>query len=159
MKVYNIRLDCYRNFGTEEEYSRYVTKLQRHFPDIELAKPDIGEYSSFISYSDTDKKVTASELLAMVEDMIEHKVISVESYADDIAQLAEKQTVPPNSTYNNRVDVHMPGQALSVYNNVHLLEDGCTDALQELLDGGWRIIAACPQPDQRRPDYILGRFS
>lgn len=25
------------------------------------------------------------------------------------------------------------------------------------LDAGWRILAVCPQPDQRRPDYILGR--
>jgi hypothetical protein len=39
-----------------------------------------------------------------------------------------------------------------------LLSDACSDALQNELDNGWRIIAACPQPDQRRPDYSLGRF-
>lgn len=62
-------------------------------------------------------------------------------------------------TYNQKCEVHMPGQALSVYNEVMLLEDTCTDALQLELTKGWRIIAACPQPDQRRPDYILGRFN
>lgn len=62
------------------------------------------------------------------------------------------------SGYNERVHVHMPGQALSMYNRVMLLEDTCSDYLQTTLDEGWRIIAACPQPDQRRPDYILGRF-
>lgn len=40
-----------------------------------------------------------------------------------------------------------------------LLEDACTDQLQGALNSGWRIISACPQPDQRRPDYILGRFN
>lgn len=60
---------------------------------------------------------------------------------------------------NEKVHVHMPGQALSVYNEVQLLENSCTDELQRSLDDGWRIIAACPQPDARRPDYILGRFN
>ena len=61
--------------------------------------------------------------------------------------------------FNERVQVHMPGQALSTYNEVLLLEDHCSDALQGKLNDGWRIIAACPQPDQCRPDYILGRFN
>lgn len=64
-----------------------------------------------------------------------------------------------HDAYNQKVDVHMPGQALSTYNEVLLLENVCTDALQESLIRGWRIIAACPQPDARRPDYILGRFN
>ena len=64
-----------------------------------------------------------------------------------------------NLNLNERCDVHMPGQALANYNSTCLLEDICTDELQRYLDNGWRIIAACPQPDQRRPDYILGRFN
>jgi hypothetical protein len=64
-----------------------------------------------------------------------------------------------DDVYNNRCEVHMPGQALSTYNETLLLEDACTDALQEELRKGWSIIAACPQPDQRRPDYILGRWN
>jgi len=63
------------------------------------------------------------------------------------------------NTYNNKCEVHMPGQALSLYNETLLLEDSCTDVLQSSLNSGWRIIAACPQPDNRRPDYILGRFN
>lgn len=63
------------------------------------------------------------------------------------------------TTYNNKCEVHMPGQSLSLYNEMLLLEDACTDELQSSLNSGWRIVAACPQPDQRRPDYILGRFN
>lgn len=61
--------------------------------------------------------------------------------------------------FNQRVEVHTPGNALATYNRVMLMEDACTDALQEKLSEGWRIIAVCPQPDQRRPDYILGSYS
>lgn len=62
-------------------------------------------------------------------------------------------------TFNERCEVHMPGQALSTYNDTLLIEDSCTDVLQDALNSGWRIIACCPQPDSRRPDYILGRFN
>lgn len=61
--------------------------------------------------------------------------------------------------YNQKCEVHMPGQALASYNETLLLEDSCTDRLQEALNVGWRVIAACPQPDNRRPDYIMGRFN
>lgn len=61
--------------------------------------------------------------------------------------------------FNDKCEVHMPGQALSLYNETVLMENACTDALQANLNDGWRIICACPQPDQRRPDYILGRFN
>lgn len=69
------------------------------------------------------------------------------------------KTWPSSPEYNTVCEVHMPGQALSTYNDVMLLEDACTDALQTAMDIGWRIISACPQPNQRRPDYILGRFN
>lgn len=63
------------------------------------------------------------------------------------------------NTYNNKCEVHMPGNMLATYNQVQLLEDSCTDALQTAISSGWRIIAVCPQPDSRRPDYIMGRFN
>lgn len=64
----------------------------------------------------------------------------------------------PERVFNEKVEVHIPGQALATYNETLLLEDSCTDVLQSNLDSGWRIIAVCPQA-QRRPDYILGRFN
>lgn len=40
-----------------------------------------------------------------------------------------------------------------------IMEAKADDALQKSMDDGWRIIAACPQPDARRPDYIMGRYN
>lgn len=83
--------------------------------------------------------------------------------SEALQELAEKQTTlrvgGGGDTFNHKCEVHMPGQALSMYNDMMLLEDACTDALQANLNKGWRIVAAMPQPDQRRPDYILGRFN
>ena len=58
--------------------------------------------------------------------------------------------------FNKKVNVHVPGNALLEMERVHYETDCCTDRLAELLEQGWRIIAVCPQPDQRRPDYVLG---
>ena len=66
---------------------------------------------------------------------------------------------PVHPDFNQVVNVHTPGNALSLFNEVMLAEDMCTDGLQTQMSEGWRIIAVCPQPDQRRPDYILGRFN
>lgn len=69
------------------------------------------------------------------------------------------RTTNNGAEYNGRCEVHMPGNLMLQFNETLLLEDSCTDRLQDALDKGWRIIAACPQPDARRPDYILGRFN
>jgi len=60
-------------------------------------------------------------------------------------------------TFNERCQVHLPGLGLLTIDEVMNLDDFCTDDLNDYLEKGWRIVACCPQPDQRRPDYILGR--
>jgi hypothetical protein len=81
---------------------------------------------------------------------------------DRIEKLAAKMEVFANSTgpgeYNEKVEVYTPGMGLMLFNSVMLAEDACSDQLQTHLDEGWKIIVACPQPNQRRPDYILGRY-
>lgn len=58
---------------------------------------------------------------------------------------------------NERCNVHVPGLGLLIIDEVEVETDCCTQALQRRLDEGWRILAVCPQPDKRRPDYVLGR--
>lgn len=59
---------------------------------------------------------------------------------------------------NQKISVALPGLGLLAINDVQVAEDCCTNGLQDYLNDGWRILAICPQPDQRRPDYILGRY-
>lgn len=119
--------------------------------------------------------VNEVQLLDLVTNKIEHTLVcevpvpksdpisaiaNFEIIANRLMQLPALQAHNyEHKAYNERVNIHMPGNALTSYNEVMLLEDGCSDALQSYLDKGFRIIAACPQPDSRRPDYILGRYS
>jgi len=61
--------------------------------------------------------------------------------------------------FNQKCDVHVGNLGLLNINQTGYAVDYCTESLQGLLDDGWRIIACCVQSDQRRPDYILGRYS
>lgn len=87
---------------------------------------------------------------------------SVQQALNRIGALSLPVVVPPTSEareqlYNERVNVHVPGLGLLIIDEVKVLYDQCTDGLQEALDEGWRIVACCPQPDRRRPDYVMGR--
>jgi ribulose bisphosphate carboxylase small subunit len=59
--------------------------------------------------------------------------------------------------FNQKCDVHISNLGLLSINQLGFATDMCTEQLQEILKQGWRILAICPQPDQRRPDYVLGR--
>lgn len=53
-----------------------------------------------------------------------------------------------------------PGNELLKIQNAIAVENICTDTLRtDYLEKGWMILAICPQPNQRRPDYILGRYN
>ncbi len=109
-----------------------------------------------------------SDLLELAIRNIEFKVVQKVKVDVDISnQLAELAGKPcaisltsgGETNYNTKCEVHIPNISMLMYNELMLKEDVCTDELQSELNSGWRIIAACPQPDQRRPDYILGRFN
>lgn len=70
-------------------------------------------------------------------------------------QKAVSTEVP--QAFNQKVNVHVPGLGLLLLDEIQVMEDCCTDLIQKELDNGWRIVAVCPQPDSRRPDYVLGR--
>jgi hypothetical protein len=113
-------------------------------------------------------EILASNDVATVISTSEFKVPTFESMAMAMEEVVKRfeaidvakfEVGEVTTNYNSKCEVHIPGQALSTYNEVMLLEDACSDALQDKLDSGWRMIAGCPQPDNRRPDYILGRFN
>ncbi|WP_342163019.1 hypothetical protein [Methylobacterium sp. SD21] len=70
-------------------------------------------------------------------------------------RVAEPGSAGPGTT--NNIQIAIPNLLLFAVDEVLLLEDSCTDRLQDHLTEGWRILAVCPPAAQRRPDYILGR--
>jgi hypothetical protein len=77
-------------------------------------------------------------------------VSKVSKRIDELVQHAGTQV-------NYKCRVAVAGLGTLSIRKVQLHSDLCTDALQRLLDEGWSILAICVQPDQRRPDYIMGR--
>lgn len=76
--------------------------------------------------------------------------------AQDAACIADKVDCQPG--WNAKVQAPLSGPVLHSFNELMLCEDYCTDALQSLLNEGWRMVAVCPQ-ESRRPDYVLGRVA
>lgn len=155
--------------GTPEEKLQHFNKEQekfRKFPFLELEPFDKdSQYSQRLIKADVIV-LSGENLLALAVGGIKFEVQrKVDVDVDITKQLMELANKPltlstgGGTTYNNKCEVHMPGNMLSLHNEICLLEDSCTDELQRFLMQGWRIIAACPQPDQRRPDYVLGRFN
>lgn len=71
--------------------------------------------------------------------------------------IENKEGFPRSSVVINKIcNVAVPGNALAAIRSVEVMEDACTEQLGYHLSRGWCIIAVCPQPDTRRPDYILG---
>lgn len=89
--------------------------------------------------------------------------ISVPDFMKPFEKIAEKiklleyQVESAGKMFNEKCQQLQPSSRLHDINQTMLLEDSCTDALQEQLADGWIILAIQPQPDQRRPDYILGK--
>lgn len=83
-----------------------------------------------------------------VEETILHKLISLEEKLNHFDQVAQ---------FNTKVGVHISDLGLLSVKEVTWLEDACTENLQDHLNEGWRILAVCPQPNSRRPDYVLGK--
>lgn len=82
----------------------------------------------------------------------------IEKAAKELEATADLKSDFHGDLYNAHANVHMAGNAMSSYNELMLCENSCTDAVQEHLSEGWRIVAVCPQAS-RRPDYILGRYN
>lgn len=66
-----------------------------------------------------------------------------------------KAIMPEGGDYT--VYVQIPHIGLLAIDEVQVIEDACTDALQGKLNEGWRILCVCPPNAARRPDYVLGR--
>jgi len=69
----------------------------------------------------------------------------------------ERLETRPEPPVNRVVNVAIPGFGLLAIDDVMVSYDLCTDELRKYLEDGWRILAICPQPNQRRPDYVLGK--
>lgn len=147
-------LDEYTKLYDESAIYEEVLGLVRepYFNDPSYATRTIFKEPYFI--------INQQQLLDISEKApVKVQQVIIQAIDDIFVKAGEVLAVGGDNIYNNKCEVHMPGNILVTYNQVMLLENCCTDMLQSQLEIGWRIITVCPQNDQRRPDYILGRFN
>lgn len=174
MRIFSIQLGNVYSSDPEKKKALLIRRdylLQEC--GIVLAPRNPEDEESYLSYNHSQEIiVTGDQLLNMISRKIEYTMKHEANIKQEPATLIDalqkaldkinNLSVPfydsaPN--FNEKVEVHVPGNLLMTFNQSMLLSDSCTDALQDQLNAGWRVIAVCPQPDQRRPDYILGRYN
>jgi hypothetical protein len=133
----------------KEAMKKYPNKVELDYGEREQIL-SLEQYESCYSYC-TIKQILDLDAEAQV-------------HAIDLDKLASKikdSLIGSNGDklFNNRLEIHQPDIPLFTYNRFIHLDDCCTDILQEdYINKGYRVVACVPQPDQRRPDYILGKY-
>lgn len=57
-----------------------------------------------------------------------------------------------------RNQIMLPNNMMLEMKELRVETDSCTDAINELMQEEWKLIAILPQHNQARPDYILGKL-
>lgn len=132
---------------TAPQYDAWRMRVKRSYPDLPEnlasfdAKKDYGVSTYQPVVMDGDEVEAWSAIGA---ELSVHRVKGVASNHQDI-----RKTIYQISVAN---------VGLMQISRVDVLEDACTDQLQDHLDKGWRILAVCPPNDARRPTYVIGHF-
>ena len=146
--------DQWKEFIETEEFAKMsyygaqaVTMQYEDFIDVKFAMND-----EFRLRSDSVFKIKVSPPQVDLFNMIEAHTALMNKQFEQLSKFSSQQ-------FNEKCNVPNYDTSMQLINQILLLEDCCADYLQLALNDGWRIIAISPQPDQRRPDYILGRHS
>lgn len=90
-------------------------------------------------------------LAVTIEHVVDRSLTRAKPFVRELTRRHKEVAV------NDRTNVAvMQEHNLMRIDKVKIETNCCTDRLQDLLDDGWRILAICVQPNQRRPDYVLG---
>lgn len=125
-----------RQLSTSKEYIADLELFVSRFPDVKFSMRGL-------------PKTIEKDYTTLIE-----QVVYIQEKFENALKKFDQQV-----EFNQKCDVHIGNLGLLNINQLAYTEDTCTEELQKHLNGGWRILAVCPQPDQRRPDYILGRYN
>lgn len=138
-----------------DEYDEYIQKPSRSFESLD--DDDYIDLDAFLK-EDLDIKfeIAGRKTITFTQPDPE---LGISEYVNLFKTLEKlSRQLDNKQTFSSHCDVHIGGNPLWQVNDLMLCEDFCTDELQVRLNEGWRILACCVQA-QRRPDYILGRYT
>jgi len=146
------------HLGTDSEVSVWSDIPEEEMePDkfyLDSTKEYVTDATAFlVSFPELETRVKPIKLPAQTLDDMSNKLEIMANKIENILGAFDK-----DMQFNSKCEVHVPNLGLLNINNLAYANDYCTERLQGKLNEGWRILAICPQPNQRRPDYVLGRF-
>lgn len=165
MRVFSVHVVA-KFVGTNYDKDSLKQSLEDIGINMRLAK-DLSVYDGFNVIA-TESQIVDMTVMGLTFKILDQTVVFADNIeishrmsaiAARLDEIMDGHHTWNDSYHNQKAGCYQPGEAMLRFNDTLLLEDCCTDRLQQSLDKGWRLIVACPQPDTRRPDYILGRYN
>jgi len=147
--------------GKEEEVSSYYRydRVENQEKYVRMSgKPQLVDLFEFAPKA-THIEYKILKTIASNEPTFDNINTIMNRTQEKLESLLERVSEFEGGTFNQKVNVHTGGGLLVTYNDLTLMENCCTDVLQGMLQKGWRIVSVNVQADQRRPDYVLGRYN
>ena len=155
------RPDKYKELD-EEQWKEFITTEEFKALEYYGHQSVLMQYEDFIevkfAMSDESKLRSDSTFKVKVSSTATNNFELIETHIALMNKQFEQLSKYSTQMFNEKVGVPNYDSTMLQINQLMLLEDCCTDYLQEALSLGWRIISVSPQPDQRRPDYVLGKI-
>lgn len=145
---------CVISFKTYPNFDATLfTKVKnlRSYNDDCIKEEEGGRYT--FSYGNSFV-ITIPEALSIGHDFEVTGYIGEFVERHEIEDLTVRATGTP---VNKKTNVILPSNELLNITDIFVEVNACTERIKIHLDSGYKILAICLQPDQRRPDYILGK--
>jgi hypothetical protein len=155
----NIKINEYGDFPEGFDYEAFQAIWPRDIKRTDDAWPE-----HWYDISHTTCRLNGDEIQELTEMGVKFEIVPFPGAM--VVKMKKSNGYEPRQkpTFENfqtgqAVQISIPDIGLLHVNEVCVLDDICTDVLQDHLNEGWRILAVCPPNAARRPDYILGRTS
>lgn len=150
-------------YGSQAEVLKAnIERIQALFPTASLSGDYLYSAKGLVNIEDLMEFTTSTGLKATIHphkgNIFFSKQADFEKRLEDLTgdmKLIRQQLVVDGTI----VQVHVPNFYMLSLNEVKVLDSACTDELQGELNKGWRILCVCPPLNERRPTYILGRYT
>jgi hypothetical protein len=162
-ELFSVETDGTIKYYTDQTMSKEVTNSYRYNRVEDKDWVIVNQNNNMVELErfalNCKHQYTISKCVKSEQPTMHNLSIMLNQIEEKFSYIDKQLDLFSNQQFNQKVNVHVGGGLIVTYNDLKLMEDSCTDALQSELNNGWRIIAVCVQPNNRRPDYILGRYN
>jgi len=155
--------DKYKSWSKEDfknlqqkEYAEYLKLEIKPFKTYFFGHDEYIDLEEFLRVCTIPINIESRKVIKFTDSTQQFSILEYQNIFKILERLSHQ--LDSRESFNTHCNVHIAGHHLMNINELMLCEDYCTDSLQERLNQKWQIISCCVQ-DNRRPDYVLGRYN